>query len=191
MYFDPIRNPIDIRLTPIKGFNGGKFSVYLDLRDVNNKGLGYIEVFYELKGSKIIKAALKIWTKSIGMCEDWNVLGKSIPKLIKWQLNQRYMARIDDKKNANFGCGNRGNRLFQFLKSGKIAKISLKYTNFKSPFKLDSLLVYYRIGRVPNYGTGNFMLLSQGKRATQSSTGWGGLAQKAVDGKTEGRYNQR
>jgi hypothetical protein len=192
VYFDPIRNPVEIRLTPRRGFNGGKFSVYLDLKDAKNRGLGYVEVYYEFKGNKVVKAALKIWAKSIGkVCSDWKVLDRSIAKLIKWNLKERYMARVNNKKNANFGCGNLGNRFYQFLKSGKIAKISLKYTNHKSKFPLNGLWVYYRIGRVPNYGTGNFMLLSQGKRATQSSTGWGGKAQYAVDGKTEGRYNQR
>ena len=35
------------------------------------------------------------------------------------------------------------------------------------------------------------MLLSQGKKATEDTVGWGGYASRAVDGRTEGRYNQR
>ena len=43
----------------------------------------------------------------------------------------------------------------------------------------------------PPAETGNFVLLSQGKKASQSSTGFGGLAKLAVDGRTDGRWNQK
>ena len=44
---------------------------------------------------------------------------------------------------------------------------------------------------VPNFGTGNVMLLSHEKKATQSSVGWGGIPGRAVDGKTDGIYGHR
>ena len=166
--------------------------MYLDLKDDKNRGLGYVEIYYEFKGGKVVRSALKFWAKAIGkVCNDWKVLDNSIATLIRWELNHRHFARVNNRKNANFRCGNLQNRFYQFLKSGKISHVSLRYTNHGSSFHQDWLWVYYRIGRMPNYGSGNFMLLSQGKRATQSSTGWGGKATYAVDGKTEGRYNQR
>ena len=191
IYFDPIRNPVDIRLTPIKPFNGGKFSVYMDLKDEKNHGLGYLEIYYEFKGHKIVRSALKFWSKRTGgVCNDWNVLENTMAQLIKWDLNKHHLARVNKRRNANFRCGN-ANAFRNFLRSGVVTSVSLRITNHKSAFKLDSLLVFYGIGRVPNFGTGNFMLLSQGKRAREDSVGWGGHARYAVDGRTEGRYNQR
>ena len=191
-YFDPIRNPLNIRLTPVKPINGGKFSVYMDLKDEKNKGLGYLEIYYEFKGKKIVKSALKLWSKRTGrhVCSDWSVLENSMAKLIRWELRTHHLARVNKRRNAHFRCGN-ANAFRNFLKSGVINSISIRITNHKSSFKLDSLLVFYGIERVPNVGSGSFMLLSQGKKAVQSSTGWGGHARFAVDGKTEGRYNHR
>ena len=163
----------------------------MNLLDDKNKGLGYLEVYYEFKGGKVAKAALKFWSKGTGaVCDDWKVLDNSMAQVIRWELNENNLARVNNKKDANFKCGN-ANSFRTFLKSGKIARASLRYTNFGSPFNLEWLWVYYRVGRMPNYGSGNFMLLSQGKRASQSSTKWVAEAQYAVDGKSEGRYQLR
>ena len=180
-------------MVPQKTINGGKFSIYMDLKDEKSKGLGYVEIYYEFKGNKVTKSALKIWAKHLGkVCNDWKVLDNSLVQFVRWELNERHFARVENRiKNANFGCGNYGNNFYTFLKSGKVAKVSFKFTNHGSSFNQEWLWVYYRIGRMPNYGSGNFMLLSQGKRATQSSSLPNGKARYAVDGNTEGRWNQR
>ena len=153
--------------------------------------MGYVEIYYEFKGTKVVKSALNFWSKKTGaVCNDWKVLEDSMANLIQWDLKTSHMARVNNKRNANFRCGN-ANSFRNFLKSGVITSITLRLDNHKSPFKLDSILVFYKIGRVPNVGTGNFMLLSQGKRAAEDSMGWNGQPQFAVDGNTEGRFNQR
>ena len=163
----------------------------MNLLNEKNEGVGYIETYYEFKGKKIVKSALKFWSKKTRhVRNDWKVLENSMAQLIRWELNTIHLARVNKKRNANFRCGS-ANAFRNFLKSGIITNISMKFTNFGSPFELDSLLVFYGIRRVPNVGSGNFMLLSQGKRANEDSVGSGGQPQRAVDGKTEGRYNQR
>ena len=43
-----------------------------------------------------------------------------------------------------------------------------------------------------NIGSGNYgLLLSQGKKVTQSSTGFGGKPERAVDGNTDGFYKRK
>ena len=46
-------------------------------------------------------------------------------------------------------------------------------------------------GPAPRFGAGNFRLLSNRMKTSQSSTGWGRRASRAVDGNTDGNNNRQ
>ena len=75
-------------------------------------------------------------------------------------------------------------------KNGRIVKVVQK-NNFLT---LAEVQVFGTGGpglSVPNFGTGDVMLLSHQKKTSQNSVGWGGVSRRAVDGKTGGDFRQK
>ena len=113
----------------------------------------------------------------------WDMGHKRLNGAVVW-LDKHKCGKIDYAEGIAvypINCGG---------KKGRIVKI----TQDKNYLTLAEVQVFGTGGsglEVPNFGTGNMMLLSHEKKATQSNTGWGGVPNRAVDGMTSGHYGHK
>ena len=197
-YFDPQRTKIDFRMKQISNkLSDGKMSVYINLLSSSDQGLGYFEMFYEVKGGKIKDAQLKHWIKETpqGVCTRHHAMQKRWVPYISWQMWHDHRAVVTHadwrRMNANFNPCPDQNKMRELIKHNKVSKASLTYTVHGSGFKASEVKIFYRVEYKKNWGSGSVMLLSHNKRAEQSSTHGHGHAKNAVDGRTDHRYGHR